>query len=145
VPRLRTPGALSPCLLLRPPFVVLSHMDNVWIYSNIRYIALIRTDICFLTGHPTGLNLMHGAEFFFRSQQLLSCSVYSPPVMEPEGSLPCSQQPANSTSLYNISSRAHFLRDEFQSSCYRITHCQLSAVANPIYSQLPSISVGRDL
>jgi hypothetical protein len=39
-------------------------------------------------------NLLHGAESFLRRQELLSYSKDIPPVMEPESSLPCSQQPA---------------------------------------------------
>jgi hypothetical protein len=39
-------------------------------------------------------NWLHGAESFLTSWQSLSYSINSPPFMEPEGSLPRSQQPA---------------------------------------------------
>jgi hypothetical protein len=58
--------------------------------------------------------------------------------MEPEGSLPCSQDSANSKALRNISQQK-------VRSCQAITPCRLSATAYSIYSQLPSTSGDRPL
>jgi hypothetical protein len=43
---------------------------------------------------PITQPLTHGAEAFLRSRQLCSYSRTSQPCMEPEGSLPCSQEPS---------------------------------------------------
>jgi hypothetical protein len=50
----------------------------------------VMTSACFEDGD----NQPHGAESFLRSWQSLSQSGNFLPFMEPEGSLPCTQQPA---------------------------------------------------
>jgi hypothetical protein len=43
--------------------------------------------------HNSVVNELHGAESFLRNRQLRSYSIISQHFMEPEGSLPCSQEP----------------------------------------------------
>jgi len=66
--------------------------------------------------------------------------------MEPECSLPCSQEPANSEDLCNISKQAVFYGNELlaprPAPSWRTTPLRLSATAYSVYSQLPSISGG---
>jgi hypothetical protein len=65
---------------------------------------------------------LHGAESSSRSQQSLSCSRITKQFMEPNGSLPCSQEPASDPYHKPDESSPYlpilFLRDESQLSLY---------------------------
>jgi hypothetical protein len=71
------------------------HFCNCWLKRNNSYLMLLWIVIT----HSLTHSLTHGAEPFLRSCQLCSYWIASQRFMEPEGSLPCSQEP--STGLHS--------------------------------------------